>query len=260
MKILMIGDIVGQPGRNMVKSIVPRLKKELDLDFVIANAENSAGGNGVTRATADEILSCEVDIITGGNHIWDKRDITDWIDLEPRLIRPANYPPGTPGKGYIITEIDEQTTIAVINLSGRVFMPPMDCPFQKIDLLLKEIGSEADFIFVDFHAEATSEKVAFGYYVDGRVSAVIGTHTHIQTADARILPRGTAYITDVGMTGPYESVLGIRKELAIASFTTQMPQRFDVAKGNAQFNAVLIDLDPGTGKVNGIENIQEMEY
>lgn len=258
MKILMIGDIVGQPGRNIVRSIVPRLKQDLNIDFIIANGENSAGGNGITRATADEIFASEVDVITGGNHIWDKRDIVDWIDSEPRLIRPANYPPNTPGKGYIISQVFSDTKVAVINLSGRVFMSPLDCPFQAIDLLLKKIGSEADFIIVDFHAEATSEKVAFGYYSDGRVSAVFGTHTHIQTADARILPKGTAYITDVGMTGPYESVLGVKKELAIASFTTSLPQRFEVAREHAQFNAVVLELDPRTGKARNIENIQEI--
>jgi len=255
----MIGDIVGQPGRNIVHKLVPRLKEELNIDFIIANAENSAGGNGITRATADEILASGVDLLTGGNHIWDKREITEWIDAEPRLVRPANYPPDTPGRGYTILKSNRGINVAVINLSGRVFMPPLDCPFQTVDIILKKISSQADFIIVDFHAEATSEKVAFGYYVDGRVSAVIGTHTHIQTADARILPKGTAYITDVGMTGPYESVLGVRKELAIASFTTQLPQRFEVAKGYAQFNAVILDCDTATGRVKSIENIQEFE-
>lgn len=259
MKILMIGDIVGQPGRNLIHTMVPRLRKQLNLDFVIANGENSAGGNGITRATADEILSSEVDLLTSGNHIWDKKEIVDWIDSERRLIRPANYPAGTPGKGWVVTEISGGVKIAVINLSGRVFMPPLDCPFQTVDALLKKIGPEADFILVDFHGEATSEKVAFGYYVDGRVSAVVGTHTHIQTADARILPKGTAYITDVGMTGPYESVLGVKKELAINSFITRLPQRFEVARGSSQFNAVLIDFNTITGKVKSIENIQEFD-
>lgn len=259
MKILMIGDIVGQPGRNLVNILVPRLKQELNIEFIVANAENSAGGNGITRVTADEILSSEIDLLTGGNHIWDKKETIDWIDSEPRLIRPANYPRGTPGQGYRICEISGGIKIAVINLCGRVFMTPLDCPFQTVDAILKKIDSKADIILVDFHAEATSEKMAFGYYVDGRVSAVVGTHTHIQTADARILPKGTAYISDVGMTGTYESVLGVKKELAIASFTTQLPQRFEVAKGYAQLNAVLIDFDLGTGKVKNIENMQEIE-
>lgn len=238
MRVLMIGDIVGQPGRTIVRTMVPRMRKELGIDLVVANAENAASGNGITRDTADEIFSSEVDILTGGNHIWDKREVLEWISSETRLIRPANYPPGTPGKGFVIMEMDKNIKVAVINLSGRVFMPPLDCPFQTIDAVLKKIGNEADFILVDFHAEATSEKVAFGYYTDGRVSAVVGTHTHIQTADARILPGGTAYISDVGMTGTYESVLGIKKELAISSFLTQLPQRFEVAKGHAQLNAV----------------------
>lgn len=259
MKILMIGDIVGQPGRAIVRSMVPKLRRELGLDLVVANAENAASGNGITRATADEILSAEIDILTGGNHIWDKREIMDWIDDEPRLVRPANYPEGTPGKGYILTETAKHIKVAVINLSGRVFMPPLDCPFQTVDHILKKIERVADFILVDFHAEATSEKVAFGYYTDGRVSAVVGTHTHIQTADARILPKGTAYITDVGMTGPYDSVLGVRKDLAITSFLTHLPQRFEVAKGHSQFNAVLIEFDSITGKTKDIENLYEVE-
>ncbi len=259
MKILMIGDIVGRPGRNMVHNMVPHLKEKFNIDFVIANGENSAGGNGITRETADEILSSGVDCITGGNHIWDKKDIVDWIDSEPRLIRPANYPPGTPGKGYAIFDLGGGVKLAVINLSGRVFMPPMDCPFQKIDSLLKILDSQTDLIVVDFHAEATSEKMAFGYYVDGRVSSVVGTHTHIQTADARILPHGTAYISDVGMTGPYESVLGVSKELSIASIMTLMPQRFEVAKGYAQLNAVVIEFNTATGKAKSIDNIQEIE-
>lgn len=259
MKILMMGDIVGRSGRNILHSLTPKLKEELDIDFIIANGENSAGGNGITRKTADEVFSSQVDVITSGNHIWDKKEVMEWINSEPRLIRPANYPQSAPGKGYIICNAGEGIKVAVINLSGRVFMSPLDCPFQTVDILLKKIGSEADFILVDFHAEATSEKMAFGYYVDGRVSAVVGTHTHIQTADARILPKGTAYITDVGMTGPYESVLGIKKEIAVAALTTQRPQRFEVAAGYAQLNAVVIDFDISTGKVKSIENIQEIE-
>lgn len=259
MKILMIGDIVGRPGRNIVHNMLPQLRENLKIDFVIANGENSAGGNGITRDTADEILASGVDLITGGNHIWDKKDIIEWIDTEPRLIRPANYPPGTPGQGYTIVDLGGGINLAIINLCGRVFMPPMDCPFQKIDVLLKKLDNQADLIFVDFHAEATSEKMAFGYYVDGRVSAMVGTHTHIQTADARILPKGTAYISDVGMTGPYESVLGVRKELSIASIVTQIPQRFEVAKGYAQLNAVVIEFDTTTGKAKNIDNLQETE-
>jgi metallophosphoesterase (TIGR00282 family) len=258
-KILMIGDIVGRPGRKIVHTMVPQLRKDRNIDFVIANGENAAGGNGITQAVADEIFSSEVDVITGGNHIWDKKEVFDWIWREPRVIRPANYPPNTPGRGYFISSINNGIKIAVVNLSGRVFMPSLDCPFQTIDAILKEIGNKADFIIVDFHGEATSEKVAFGYYTDGRVSAVIGTHTHIQTADARVLPKGTAYITDVGMTGPYESVLGIKKELAIASFTTRLPQHFEVAGGHAQLNAVLLELDISTAKVKSIENIQEID-
>jgi len=258
-KILMIGDIVGRPGRNIVRSMIPKMRKKMEVDLVVANAENAASGNGVTRAVADEIFSAEIDILTSGNHIWDKHEIFDWIQDEPRLIRPANYPPGTPGRGYIVTTVGKIGKVAVINLSGRVFMPPIDCPFQKLESILRDIENIVDFILVDFHAEATSEKVAFGYYFDGRVSAVVGTHTHIQTADARILPKGTAYISDVGMTGPYESVLGIKKELAISSFLTQLPQRFEVAKGHSQFNGVLIDLDTRTGKAKSIENLYEIE-
>lgn len=258
LRILMIGDIVGRPGRKAVKEAVRNYRKKYQLDFCIANGENAAGGVGLTREIADELFANGIDFITMGNHTWDKKEIIQFIDHEPHLIRPANYPPGTPGKGHAIIRLNNGLKIGIINLSGRVFLPPLDCPFRMIDTLVKEISRETTVIIVDFHAEATSEKVAFGWYVDGRVSAVIGTHTHIQTSDERILPGGTGYITDVGMTGPRDSVLGVDKNLVLEKFLTQLPVRFEVAEGTAQLNALLLDVDENTGKTTKIQRIYEL--
>lgn len=255
--VLMIGDIVGNTGVKVVKELLPALIEKYDVDFVIANGENAADGNGITYEIADELFSFDIQVITMGNHVWDKKEIINFIDSEPRLIRPANYPPGTPGKGYIIYELEKGIQIGVINLAGVVFLHSLQSPFLIVDKLIKEIKEITPLIIVDFHGEATSEKVAMGYYLDGKVTGVLGTHTHIQTADERILPKGTAYITDVGMTGPRDSVLGVKKELVIKKFLTQMPIRFEVATGIGQFNGVVLKIDPSSGKAINITRIQE---
>lgn len=255
--VLMVGDIVGNNGIKVVKELLPSLIEEYDVDFVIANGENAAGGNGITYDIVDELFSFNIQVITMGNHVWDKKEIINFIDSEPRLIRPANYPPGTPGKGYIIYELTEDIQIAVINLAGIVFLQSLQSPFLMVDNLIKEIKDITPLIIVDFHGEATSEKVAMGYYLDGKVTGVLGTHTHVQTADERILPKGTAYITDVGMTGPRDSILGVKKELVIKKFLSQMPVRFEVANGIGQFNGVVLTIDPFSGKATNITRIQE---
>lgn len=256
MKFLFIGDIVGSPGRDTVKNVLPQLKLENKIDVVIANAENAAGGNGLTERVANELFDNGVDFITLGNHAWDKKDILDFIDKEERIIRPANYPPGTPGKGYrVFTK--NGIKLSIVNLQGRIYMQPLECPFRAMDNILLQIADQTKIVIVDIHAEATSEKMAMGYYLDGRVSAVLGTHTHIQTADDKILPKGTGYITDVGMTGPYESILGVKKENIIARFLTQIPNRFEVATGMSQLNAVFIDIDIDTGRTIKIERLQK---
>lgn len=256
MKFLFIGDIVGKPGRSIIKNMLPQLKAEFNADMIIANAENAAGGNGLTAQVANELYNDGVDFITLGNHVWDKKDIISFIDIEEKIIRPANYPPATPGKGYkIISKSNKK--ICIVNIQGRVYMQALECPFRTMDIILSQISSQTKIVIVDVHAEATSEKMALGYYLDGRVSAVLGTHTHIQTADNKILPKGTAYITDVGMTGPYESVLGIKKENIIARFLTQMPNRFEVATGLSQLNAVFIEVDDISGKTIKIERLQK---
>jgi len=256
LKFLFIGDIVGSPGRDTVKNVLPQLKLENKIDVVIANAENAAGGNGLTERVANELFDNGVDFITLGNHAWDKKDILDFIDKEERIIRPANYPPGTPGKGYrVFTK--NGIKLSIVNLQGRIYMQPLECPFRAMDNILLQIADQTKIVIVDIHAEATSEKMAMGYYLDGRVSAVLGTHTHIQTADDKILPKGTGYITDVGMTGPYESILGVKKENIIARFLTQIPNRFEVATGMSQLNAVFIDIDIDTGRTIKIERLQK---
>lgn len=258
MRILMIGDIVGRPGRNAVKEQLQTIRQELNLDMIVANGENAAGGNGITPELARELFAFGIDVMTMGNHVWDKKDIISYIDKENRILRPANYPPGTPGKGLGIFNI-KGINVAVINLSGRVYLPPLDCPFRMADKLIKEAAGQAKIILVDFHAEATSEKIAMGWYLDGRVSAVVGTHTHVQTADERVLPDGTAYITDLGMTGPLNSVLGVKTDLIIQKFLTQMPVRFEVADGPYQFNAVLVEVEDDTGKAVSIERVSNIE-
>lgn len=256
MKVLFIGDIVGTVGRASVKALLPTLLNRYKIDFVIANGENAAGGFGITEKVAAEIFSYGVHVITSGNHIWDKKESIPYIAKENRIIRPINYPPGVPGYGSILYTLPHGTKIAVINISGRVFMSSIDCPFRVGLAEIERLQNETKLIIVDFHAEATSEKIAFGYFGDGKVSAVIGTHTHIQTADEKILPGGTAYITDVGMTGPAVSVIGIEKEQIIERFLLQMPMKFETAKGNGIFSAVAIEVDDKTGRSTAIQRLQ----
>jgi len=255
-KILFIGDIIGEPGRKTVARHVPKLVRERGVDCVIANAENAAGGFGVTPDVARELFSVGVHVITSGNHIWDKKEIIEYIKDEPRLLRPANYPKGAPGKGSVVVTTASGEKVGVLQLMGRVAMPTLDCPFRvgkhEVDALRREVRT----VIVDMHAEATSEKMAMGWYLDGEVSGVFGTHTHVQTADERILPKGTAYLTDVGMVGPTESVIGIKKEIAIEKFLSQMPRRFEVAPGPCVFSAVLFEVDTAMGKALSIERLR----
>lgn len=259
MNILAVADIVGKPGRRILERELSCLQREEDIGFTIVNGENAAAGRGINREIKDNILNLGVDVITMGNHVWDNKDIMGFVDDEPRLIRPANYPPGCPGQGYHIYTAGFNQRVAVINLSGRVFMPPLDCPFQRVDEILKEIGTSADIILIDFHAEASSEKTAFAAYVDGRVSAVFGTHTHVQTSDERILPGGTAYITDLGMTGPIDSIIGMEKEGVLKRFTTGMPARFEVAGGPARMEGMILSLDDEDFRVRSIRRFSLKE-
>lgn len=252
MKILFIGDIVGRPGREVIKNSLPALKKEHGLDFVIANAENAAAGSGITSSVAEELFDAGVNVLTSGDHIWKKREIFEIINEEERILRPVNFPSGSPGRGYGIFKTKEGLKVGVINVNGRVFMEALECPFKTTKQAGEELKKETNIIIVDIHAEATSEKVALGWYLDGKVSAVLGTHTHIQTADERILPGGTAYITDVGMTGPYDSVIGRRKEDVLERFITCVPTRFEVAEGNVQLHGVILDVDENTGQALSI--------
>jgi metallophosphoesterase (TIGR00282 family) len=238
-RILFIGDIVGSVGRKAVKEQLPHLINEHRPDFVIANGENVAAGKGITRPMANELFGMGVHLLTMGNHTWDQKEIFQFIDEESRIIRPANFPNGVPGNGYCTIKVKGQE-LTVINLQGRTFMPTIDCPFQKVDEILKKVRSK--LIFVDFHAEATSEKLAMGWYLDGRVSAIVGTHTHVQTNDARMFTKGTAYITDVGMTGPRDGILGVAKDIVIQRFLNQLPARFTIDEGKYHLNAVCVDL------------------
>jgi len=251
LRILMLGDVIGKPGRDAVRALLPDLKQEKSIDFVICNGENTAGGYGITADTASELLESGVDVLTSGNHIWDKKEIIPLMDEGLPLIRPANYP-DAPGKGYI-----HQGGVTVVNLMGRVFMAALDCPFRTADTLLEQLKQEGQskVIIVDFHAEATSEKQAMGWYLDGRVSAVLGTHTHVGKVDAKILPQGTAYLTDVGMTGPSDSVIGSDKEAVLERFLTSLPNRLSVAAGPCMLNATLVEVDEDTGKASMIERI-----
>lgn len=256
MNILCIGDIVGKPGRNFITERLQKLKTEYKVDFVVANGENCAHGVGITRNTYEELIYAGVDVITLGNHTWAKKEAIELIENKKNLIRPANFPSNNPGWGYTIME-KLGKRIAIINLCGRVYMDNYDCPFAKADEILKKIENEADIIIVDFHAEATSEKLALGWYLDGRVTTVFGTHTHVQTSDERILPHGTGYITDVGMTGPYNSILGVDKNIIINKFVTMMPGKFEVAEGNAVFSAILLELSDN--KLSSIKRLHIIE-
>lgn len=255
MKILFLGDIVGSPGREAVKALVPKLKKEKAIDVVIANAENASGGRGLTAKVAEELFSYGCDCLTNGDHIWKHPDVLKIID-HPYLIRPANLAPNIPGKGYCVLS-KNNFKVGVLNLQGRVFMPAIDCPFRAARDIVHIIKKQTPIILVDMHAEATSEKVAMGHFLDGLVSAVAGTHTHIQTADERVLAQGTAYISDLGMCGPYDSVIGQEKSKIIERFLTGMPTRFEVAGGDVRLSGAIIEIDDTSGRARGIERVQE---
>ncbi|PIP20166.1 MAG: TIGR00282 family metallophosphoesterase [Candidatus Omnitrophica bacterium CG23_combo_of_CG06-09_8_20_14_all_40_11] len=257
MNILFIGDIVGSPGREAVRELLPELQKEYKLDFVVANAENAAGGSGITPKIAQELFEAGVNVLTSGDHIWKKREIFEIIDKEERILRPLNFPAGVPGRGACLFKAKSGSKIGVVNVQGRVFMEALECPFKTAREAIEALSKETKIIIVDIHAEATSEKVALGWYLDGKASSVLGTHTHIQTADERILPGGCAYITDVGMTGPLDSVIGRRIEDVLERFITCVPTRFEVAKDNIQLQGVAVDIDENTGKARSILRIQK---
>ncbi len=257
MKVLFIGDIVGSPGRKACAELIPRIRKARKADFVVANAENAAGGSGITEKIAGELAGYGIDAITSGDHIWKRKDIMEVLDQYPAILRPANYPPGAPGMGFNVIKSGLKTPVGVINLVGRVFMDPVECPFRMARGAIEEMAKETRIILVDMHAEATSEKIAMGWYLDGLVSAVVGTHTHVQTADERVLPQGTAYMTDLGMTGPHDSVIGRKKEQILTRFLTQLPTRFEMADEDVRLNGALIDIDESTGKARSIERIGE---
>jgi 2',3'-cyclic-nucleotide 2'-phosphodiesterase len=257
MRILILGDVVGRPARRAVRDLVPALVKTEEIDLVIANAENAAGGIGVDIKSAGELLSSGVHVLTSGNHIWKKKEIFSYLDDHAALLRPANFPEGAPGRGWCEWQGANGLKALVVNLQGRVFMPNhVDDPFRCIDLLLKEHGQHSRVVVVDMHAEATSEKNAMGWYLSGRASIVFGTHTHIQTADERILPNGTAYITDVGMCGPFDSVIGMERETVINGFISQLPRKFEVAQGNVVLQGVILDVDQASGKARDIRRLR----
>ncbi len=253
MRILFIGDIVGSPGRNIVHERLGDIVAQQKLDLVIANCENAASGFGITPRLVEGLLAAGVEVLSSGNHIWDRKEILDYFPQQPRLLRPANYPEGDPGRGLYVGTARNGTRYAVLNLQGRVFMASIDCPFHTADRELKLIPEDVKVVIVDIHAETTSEKQAMGWYLDGRVSAVIGTHTHVVTADEQVLPGGTAYITDVGMTGPHNSVIGMDKAAILRRFLDGLPARFEVAAENVQMNTVLLDIDESTGRARAIE-------
>jgi metallophosphoesterase (TIGR00282 family) len=257
MKILFFGDVVGKPGREALKRRVQGLAESEGADFIVANCENSSGGIGVDPGTARELFSMGIHVLTSGNHIWHRKEILDYLEASDRLLRPANFAPGVPGRGWSVFET-EKGPVAVVNLIGRVFMAPADCPFRAADAILERIGDRTSLILVDMHAEATSEKMAMGRYLDGRVSAVVGSHTHVQTSDEMVLPNGTAYITDTGMCGPLDSVIGMRTDQVLKRFVDQLPIRYDVGGGRPLLQAVAIDVDDDTGKARGIRRIREI--
>ncbi len=257
MRLLFIGDIVGKPGRRVLKELLPEYRRREKIDVVIANSENAAAGSGITKKLAKEILASGVDIMTSGDHVWRRKQVYELFGETDRLIRPANYPEGAPGSGSAVIEIPNVGKIGVINLIGRVFMEPLDCPFAAAEKEVEKLRRTTPVIIVDMHAEATSEKVAMGWHLDGMVSAVLGTHTHIQTADEKILPQGTAYITDCGMTGPYDSVIGRDKNSILERFLTQLPTRFHMAEGDPEMHGVVIEIEEETGKAFSIKRVQE---
>ncbi len=255
MRILFVGDIFGKSGRDVARRAIPALIERESLDFVIANVENSAAGFGVTGDIADAILGYGVDAMTTGNHVWDKKEVLEYIGRQPKLLRPANFRPGTPGRGSYLGQTRTGEPIGVVNLMGRIFMQPLDDPFAVVLKELEALRAKARVIIVDIHAEATSEKVAMGWHLDGRVTAVLGTHTHVQTADEKILPKGTAYLTDAGMTGPHDSIIGVTTELALGRFVNGMPAKFEAASGPGRLNAVIITADQATGRATAIERL-----
>ncbi len=254
-KILLIGDVFARPGRRAVRDLLDGLVAEHNIDFVVANAENAAGGFGLTRDIAQELLDYGCDVLTGGNHTWDKREIHALLEDDERILRPHNYPAENPGSGMAVRSVGG-VKVAVLNLQGRVFMPPTDCPFKAADRLIDAVADEVDVIVVDLHAEATSEKYAMAWYLDGRVSALVGTHTHVQTADEQIFPKGMAYISDLGMTGPHESIIGVKVEQSLGRFLNARPARFEAATGDVRFHGVVVEVDAHTGRAVGILRIQ----
>jgi len=260
--VLLLGDIIGNPGRKCIEKGLSILVEEEKADVIIANGENAAGGIGITPEISDYLLNLGIDVITSGNHIYKKKEIFDYLEKEPRLLKPANYPPDTPGNGVYIFSNKKTNSleVAVFNLCGRVFIDNFDCPFRAADKIISFISQKTPIIILDFHAEVTSEKMAMGWYLDGRVSAVIGTHTHVQTADERVLPKGTAYISDVGMCGPRNSVIGVKKEIIVERFINMLPQRFNVADSDNWINGAVIDIDEKSGKANSIKRISKKIY
>ena len=256
-RVMLIGDVIGRPGRDAVRGVLPALRRERSIDVVVANGENLAAGAGLTPALAEELLDAGIDVITSGNHIWDKREIYDYLETDRPVLRPLNYPDAAPGRGWLVHQLPDGGEVAVINAIGRVFMHEMDSPFTALDRLLDESAEPLPPVrILDFHCEATSEKNAMGWHLDGRVTAVLGTHTHVPTADARLLPRGTAYISDVGMTGPRDSIIGFATESVLPRFLTHLPTRFAVAPGPVSFNAVVVEADAETGRACSIEQVQ----
>jgi metallophosphoesterase (TIGR00282 family) len=254
-RILFIGDIVGRPGRELVRHGLASIVEHHTIDFVIANAENAAAGFGITRDIGDQLLEWGIDVMTSGNHIWDKKEALSYIGTESRLLRPANYPSGAPGNGSYVGRTRQGETVGIINVMGRIFMLSIDDPFAVVLREIERMREQTRTIFVDFHAEATSEKIAMGWHLDGKVTAVVGTHTHVQTADERILPNGTAYLTDVGMTGPHDSIIGVEIDAALGRFLTGLPAKFDTATGNPRLHAVIVETDSRTGRAHDIERL-----
>jgi len=254
-RLLFVGDIVGRPGRQLIRRGLAALRDYHQIDLVIGNVENAAAGFGITREIGDELLERGLDVMTSGNHIWDRKEAIDYIGTEPRLLRPANYPAAVPGNGSYLARTSGGVSVGVVNVMGRVFMVNIDDPFAVVLKEIDALKQRARVIFVDFHAEATSEKIAMGWHLDGKVTAVVGTHTHVQTADERVLPRGTAYLTDVGMTGPHDSIIGVEVDSALARFLTGMPARFETAEGNPRLNAAVIEADEETGRALEIERL-----
>ena len=256
MNVIILGDVVGKPGVEILRQSLPRLKDRYEAEFVVVNVENAADGAGLTAKIGDQILAAGVDVMTSGNHIYDKRDVIQYMENQPRLLRPANYAPETPGRGLWFGSTNSGTQVAVINVQGRIFMPPTECPFRTADRLIQEVGGRTSLVIVDHHAEATSEKMALGRYLDGRASVVVGTHTHVQTADEQILPNGTGYITDLGMTGPHDSVIGVQSQIIIQRFLRGMPNKFETATEDPRVSGIVVELDDRTGKTRKIERIQ----